>query len=415
MIKLSGHMKTLVAVLKSPETARSIEDYCAAANDIEADIRLVDATLSSAPGIVNGGADIVIVETGAEEGDSVAALEQLCAHVTRGGSFIALIDNPSGDAVPRLFRAGVTDVLSTPPSAAELSTALDAARGRPAVAQTLPPGETGKIIVVLKSAGGVGATSTTVNLAAAFASIQPGLVAAVDLDIQFGQIATALDQTPRMNILDAIRAGGRLDATLLTSILHAHPSGVSLLAAPNTTTPLEAVNDRFIDRLFTQLRTIAAVSIVEMPTAWTQWVGDAIGAADHVLIVAESSVRSAAGAARIAQSIIDFGLDKLHPSVAINKFEKTIENTERAKRIGDIFRTKPIGAIRLDSKAATEAADRGLLFRDAAPKSIAVKDFETLARRLAAALGVETQEETKVAAPLDRLLPGRFGSRSRMQ
>lgn len=410
MINIPSHMRSLVAVLRTAETAAEIEAYCAATPDIASDIRIADTAVADAPSIINGGADIVIIEVGHAAQADIAALEQLCAYVTRGGSFIVIMEDPPADTVRRLFRAGVTDVLPTPVMPAELIAALNTARGarqdfRPAVASA----PTGKIVTILKTSGGVGATTVAINLAGALTTMLPGGVAIADLDIQFGQVATALDICPRMTVLDAIRAQGRLDPVLLASTMQAHDSGVKILAAPNEITPLEAVSEDFVGRLFGALRANAAVSIVEVPAAWAQWVGAVLDRSDLIIPVAEATVRSAAGAARIGQSFIDFGLTKLNIHVLVNKHETTLENNERAKKIGEIFRMKPAGAVRLDVKAAAEAADRGLLFAEAAPKSLATKDFNTNARAVATALGLALASKEAPSAPLERILASRLG------
>lgn len=408
MIGVANHMKSLVAVLRSPEIAAEIEAYCAATPEIAAEIKMVETAVDEAPSIINGGADIVVVEAGAASDAHLEALEHLCAYVTRGGSFIVIMDDPTTDVVRRLFRAGVTDVLPTPMQPVELVAALNTARGRQPDVRPATAAK-GKIITVLKTAGGVGATTAAANLAAAFAKLQTGRVALVDLDVQFGQAATALDVRPRMTVLDAVKAGSRLDPTLLASTMHLHSSGVLVLAAPKEITPLEAISEPFIERLFASLRAFAAVSILEVPAAYAQWIGEVLDRSDLIVAVAESSVRSAAGAARIAQGLVDFGVSKAPIYLLLNRYEKTIENNERAKRIAEIFRAKPGGAVRLDAKAAVEAADRGLLFAEAAPKSSATKDFETNARAIAAALGLGLASEISSPAPLERILGGRLG------
>ncbi|OFX00207.1 MAG: hypothetical protein A3E78_06420 [Alphaproteobacteria bacterium RIFCSPHIGHO2_12_FULL_63_12] len=414
-MKIPSNMKSLVAILRSNEIAAEIEAYCDASPDILGQIRLIESTVADAPSIINGGADIVVIETGDAAQTDITALEQLCAYVSRGGSFIVIMNEPSSEVMRRLFRAGVTDVLSTPVNAAELAAALNAAHGRKIETPAQAASASGKIITVVKTAGGVGATTLAANLGGALASMVEGKVALVDLDIQFGQIATALDVRPRMTVLDAVRAGARLDPILLASTFTEHDSGLQILAAPGDITPLEAVTDQFIDRLFMHLRAVAAVSIIEVPAAWTQWIGNALDKSDRVIPVAEASVRSAAGAARINQSFIDFGLTGLNLHLIVNKYEKTIENNERAKRIGDIFLARPAGVVRLDVRTAQDAADRGLLFSAVSQKSLAAKDIETNARNIAGALGLSVRSEPAAAPPLARILGGRTGSRGRAQ
>lgn len=411
-MNLPNSMRSLIAVVRSGELAGQIDAYCAAAPDIAADIKVLDEAVSAAPAIINGGADIVLIEAGPNA--DIAALEELCAYVARGGSFIVIMEDPTTDVVRRLFRAGVTDVLPTPVMPNELTAALNTARGRRVEAPgAAPAAANGKIVSVLKTAGGVGATTFAVNAGAALARNCEGRIALVDLDVQFGQVATSLDVSPRMTILDALRAGKRLDPTLLASTMHQHQSGLKILAAPAEITPLEAVNEEFIDRLLANLRATAAISIIEAPAAWSQWVGHLLDKSDLIVPVAESTVRSAAGAARINQSFVDFGLTRPIINLVVNKYEKTIENNERAKKLGEIFRVKPAGAVRLDVKTAQDAADRGILFSDASAKSLAAKDFETNARTIAAAIGVELAQETEASAPFAKLLGGRLAPRGR--
>jgi pilus assembly protein CpaE len=392
MISVPENKKSLIGIVRSEDTEAHLRAYCDSASDIVSEIKVNEPVPGSASGLINGGADIVVLEAGSSDSADLDELEKICTYVSSGGSFIVILENPTAEIMRRLFRAGVTDVLAAPAEENELYAALETARTRsvksPSAASPPSPAQAGKIITVIKSAGGVGATTIATNLAATFNDFEVGEVALVDLDVQFGQIATSLDAHPRMSILDAIRAGHRLDATLLSSIMHDHASGVKILAAPTALTPLEAVTDTFITRLFENLRNAYAVSIVELPAAWTQSVGEALAQSDQIVIVVEPVVRCATGSARIAQAMSDFGLKSKNAFIVANKFEKTMENSARIKKIAEIFDAKPGGAVRFDEKAGGEAADRGMLLKDVSAKSIATKDIETNARRLAAVMGV---------------------------
>jgi pilus assembly protein CpaE len=413
MMTAAPHQRTLIAVLKDAAVAAHVKSYGDGAGDIASDIRLSADATAEAPGIVNGGADIVIIEALSSEETGIAALEKLCAYVSRGGSFIVIMDDPSANVVRRLFRAGVTDVLPTPVTEGELFAALNTATGahRPAPAPPRPA-QRGKIVVVLKTAGGVGATTFAANTAAAMQGIVSGGAALVDLDVQFGQIATSLDIAPRMTVVDAIRAGARLDETLLASTMQSHASGLKILAAPPQVTPLEAVTEPFLEKLFSTLRSSFAISFVELPFAWSLWTGDALSHADAIAIIAQPTVKCAAGAARIQQGLVDFGIQKPNIALIASHYEKALETNERMRKIGDIFRVKPMAAIRHDAKTAADAADRGVLFSDAAPKAPITKDFETAARKLAELMGVDAsgQAASPSAPSLGKLfgaLPGR--------
>ena len=107
------------------------------------------------------------------------------------------------------------------------------------------------MIVVLSPKGGAGKTTVATNLAVRLAQRDPGGVALLDLDVAFGDVATALLLDGRRNVLDVL-AGGDLDHALVT-----HPSGLRVLLAPDAEIPdpagvgpdvpglLDAVAERF--------------------------------------------------------------------------------------------------------------------------------------------------------------------------
>jgi pilus assembly protein CpaE len=87
--------------------------------------------------------------------------------------------------------------------------------------------------------GGVGTTTLAVNsavlLAGGYESMQGqgGRVLLIDLDLQFGQVATHLNLTPRYDIAHLAGDEQALgDPALAASYLTPHTSGVSVLAAP---------------------------------------------------------------------------------------------------------------------------------------------------------------------------------------
>ena len=148
--------------------------------------------------------------------------------------------------VRRLFRAGARDVLAAPVAEEQLISAVGEAIGPSTVGQGH-----GLVVCVVKSAGGVGATTLAVNLAGHFANpprtkrgdrLDAMKVALLDFDIQFGDIALALDIEPRKTIADILRTPKRLDSHFLDGVLERHRSGVRVLAAPLSTAPIDAID-----------------------------------------------------------------------------------------------------------------------------------------------------------------------------
>jgi pilus assembly protein CpaE len=111
------------------------------------------------------------------------------------------------------------------------------------------PGRSGaEIITFFSPKGGVGTTTLAVNTAVLLAGggappparddgcpdLPPSRVLLIDLDLQFGQVATHLNLTPRYDVaLVASDDAALRDPDLIRSYLDVHRSGLAVLAAPS--------------------------------------------------------------------------------------------------------------------------------------------------------------------------------------
>ncbi len=92
-----------------------------------------------------------------------------------------------------------------------------------------------RTVVVFSPKGGVGTTTVAVNVAIAAAASKPDKVVLVDLDLQFGSVATHLNLEPKQTIVDVIRDEAALrEPELLRTYAMRHDSGLHVLSAPMT-------------------------------------------------------------------------------------------------------------------------------------------------------------------------------------
>jgi pilus assembly protein CpaE len=177
--------------------------------------------------------------------------------------------------------AGVRGVIAPGASDHELGGVITAAvetaaRRRGALAQAVPA-RRARTIVVLSPKGGAGKTTIAVNLAVALARICPDQVALLDLDLQFGDVAPSLQLTPQHTLTDVARSAAALDATSVKVFLSAHPSGLWVLAAPDTPPDADEVS---AEDAAAAVRLLGA----EMPTVV---VDTGAGLDEHTLAVVE--------------------------------------------------------------------------------------------------------------------------------
>ncbi len=100
-----------------------------------------------------------------------------------------------------------------------------------------PDFRTRRVITVLCPKGGVGRTTIATNLAIGLANIAPGEVVIADLDLQFGDVATALKLAPSYTFAHT-RGRQPPDGASVNACLTPHPGNLFALCAPLT--PVEA-------------------------------------------------------------------------------------------------------------------------------------------------------------------------------
>lgn len=285
------------------------------------------------------------------------------------------------DDVRKLFRAGAKDVLGLPVGQEQLMSALGEALGPG------PMGDSnGFVLAVAKSAGGVGATTLAVNLAGHFANpprskrgdrLDPLRVALLDLDVQFGAAAVALDIAPRKDVTEILRSPKRLDAHFLDGVLERHRSGVRLLAAPQTTIPLDAIDSTIVNSIANVAASTHDIVIVELPMAMTDWTGALLRRADHVLLVSSVAVRSIAGARRLLDAAADLNVDHSHWSLAFNRLNSVLDGNDIIDQAKRALGVPVIGALGEDA-AVRVAGDRGRMIWETAPTTRFAKDMRPL-------------------------------------
>jgi pilus assembly protein CpaE len=244
--------------------------------------------------------EVLVIGPGASLEDALALASRL--DVTWPGISVVLAATPTPEVWPAVMRAGIREVVPPDADAAVLDDVLDRAarvasvRRQPMrpVADPLGTGgpaapgraeAVGRVIAVVSPKGGVGKTTVATNLAAGLAAAAPQSTVIVDLDVQFGDVATALALHPEYSLPDAVSGRASEDTMVLKTFLTQHPSGLYAICGSESPAAEDSVTAEDVRRLLASLaRQFRHVVVDTAPGLSEHTLAALDGASDAVLL-----------------------------------------------------------------------------------------------------------------------------------
>lgn len=227
---------------------------------------------------------IVIFDLGNPPDPGLDVVERLLIASPQSAIFVTA-DGQRAETILRAVRAGAQEFLARPVGKKELTDAIQRIARQRALA-VAGPAARGKVITLFGSKGGRGTTVIALNLAVALARSSGAPVVAVDLDLQAGDLSLLLSLKPSYTIYDAVSNMERIDALFLKSLLCDHPSGVSLLAAPQRIEESDRILPLQISQLLSLLKASFPYVVVDTAPTYDERNLAALDAADELLLVA---------------------------------------------------------------------------------------------------------------------------------
>lgn len=349
---------------------------------------IADPTQTVDPSVLEGAA-AAVVQVNCDDPSSVARFEELAKGPV---PLIAAAYEPPLAFVRKLVRAGAHDVVPLPLDPEELETALDPIRRmNSAQGQRARIGQQ-KLVTMIKSEGGVGATALLGQLATRFAAGEAAAGRAaclLDLDVQFGDAAFQLGLQPKLSFSDLVAAGKRLDSDLLRSVAGVHPSGLHVVAAPREIMPLESVTSDQVMAIVDLATAEYGTLFVDLPMNWTNWSLSLLARSDVVLMVTELRVPSLHRARRQLDLMDSQDLHQLDVRIVVNRIEKGLFKTIDTGDAERVLRRPIAFTIANDHDTMNQAIDRGVPIAEVRRKCALARDVDLMDKGVAAALGLE--------------------------
>ena len=336
------------------------------------------------------GAAAAVVQVDAESGPSIKRFQALAQETST--PIIAAAYEPPLAFVRSLIRAGAHDVIPLPLTIEDLEASLVPLREQLQARNRRAATADNKLVSIIKSVGGVGATALTTQLAIRFAASEAAHgreACLLDLDVQFGDVAFQLGLNPKLSLLELLEAGSRLDGDLLRATTSKHSSGLNVVGSPPEMMPLEGLNSEHVIEIVDLARREFGTVFIDFPANWTNWSLSALARSDLVLLVTELSVASLNRAKRQLDLIQSQDLGLLDIRVIVNRFEKGLLRTIKASDVRAALGRDIDYTVANDFQLMRTAIDQGVPIGELRRRSAIGKDLDTLDAGIAAALGLE--------------------------
>lgn len=321
---------------------------------------------------------VVIVDIG-ESSQPLSAMLSLTAAFTDDTRLIGIGEINDIALYRELTEAGVTDYLVKPVSEKALAAALSRSEEDAAVKTPAPqatPDEVHKLVVV-GARGGVGASTTAVNLAWIFSEEKGIKTALVDLDLEFGTIALSLDLEPTRGLREALETPARIDNLFISSATAKLTDNLSIMATEENLSHGHSFSPNAVEVLFETLAQENGCIVIDLPRALYSVRDQVLNQATRVILVTELSLSALRDSIRLL-GIIEEATPKTPITVVANRCkggQQAMGEGEFQKALG----RKVDFMITDESKAFNDAANTGKPVVNHAGRSKAAKSLRSIA------------------------------------
>ncbi|HUR17858.1 MAG TPA: AAA family ATPase [Acidimicrobiales bacterium] len=283
----------------------------------------------------NGPFDVLIAGPSLSTKTGLSALQAIHDETPATALVLAFAKRP--DATLReIIRTGAIDLLQLPVADRNLYDAVERAismsRNQPtepamAVHAAAPAGNLGTVFTVSSATGGCGKTFYATNLAYYLHQYTGKRTVIIDLDLQFGEVSTALRLRPRFTIsdllsredIDEVDLAAHLDDYVVT-----HDSGVMVLPAPKDPSDADRIHPVDVQRVIEAARKKFDYVIVDTPAALTEIVLAAFDLSNQLYVMATLDLPSVRHMGVFLNTLEKLKISSDNVKLILNKAERDV-------------------------------------------------------------------------------------------
>ena len=320
--------------------------------------------------------NVIIIESENPGDDLMGGLDAL-ADVCDAGTRVLVIGHHNDVLLYRdLLRRGISDYLISPVGV------LDVVRSVCGLFSAPDAKPVGRVIAVIGSKGGVGASTIAHNVSFSIARDLELDTVVGDLDLGFGTAGLDFNQDPPQGIADAVFSPDRIDTAFIDRLLSKCTDQLSLLAAPATLDRVYDFASEAFDSIYDSLRASVPCTVLDVPHQWAGWTKHTLIAADDVLVIAAPDLANLRNTKNLLDLLRAARPNDRRPCYCLNQVgipkRPEISPADFAKAI----ESEPVAVIPFDPQTFGTAANNGQMIAELSSSHRAADSFRQLAQLL---------------------------------
>ena len=254
---------------------------------------------------------------------------------------LAFSRRPDG-SLREIVRAGAIDLLQLPVDDKELIESIDRAvelaqSATPVVAEVPTPAAAapaapaakplGRVFTISSATGGCGKTFFATNIAYFLVRHTGKRACILDLDLQFGEVVTAMRLRPKFTIFDALQREDTDEDDLRAHIEEytvAHETGVHVLAAPREPSEADRISPPDITRIIEAARKQFDYIVVDTPPQLNESVLAAFDLSDMLYVMATLDLPSVRNMSVFLSTLDRLKISTDNVKLILNKAESDV-------------------------------------------------------------------------------------------